>query len=323
MTGQAIDDIDGVRAAGGRTRYLAAAFIALAGELLVAAAALMPGVSMKTPLLLHCVAMICCVAIVLRGHSGSDDKGQAIIALFVVAACGPAGAAAVLGSLTLWRPRIENKKLLEDWYHRLGRAGAPELSQILLDRTVSGRVQRPEAALPIDFIEVLERGTLDERQRALGLIAREFHPDYSPVLQAALRSPEPIVRVQASAVVARVREDLKARIGMLLAKRSDAAPLENITSVGELHALQGCPFVEPLQRLQCRQMMTTFLDASLERGFDAIITAVDADNVDVTAIESFLIDQQRYREFRVLRRVRQLSGHSWFKLRRLSARGAA
>ena len=77
------------------------------------------------------------------------------------------------------------------------------------DMVAIGRALDLAGRAPPSFSEAIDKGTLLQKQNALGLIARKFHPGYLSALKAALKSDEPVIRVQAAAVAAHVREDVK------------------------------------------------------------------------------------------------------------------
>ena len=53
------------------------------------------------------------------------------------------------------------------------------------------------------------------------MIARGFHPGYLPVLKLALDSPQPVIRVQAAAVAARIRGQLNDHVVTLFVRAAD------------------------------------------------------------------------------------------------------
>jgi hypothetical protein len=91
-------------------------------------------------------------------------------------------------------------------------AGETDEATRLCENVATGRTADLTGHAPASFVAVMERGSLDDRQAALGIIARNFHPDFLPVLMQALKSPEPVIRVQAAAVATKVRGDLRALV---------------------------------------------------------------------------------------------------------------
>jgi hypothetical protein len=61
------------------------------------------------------------------------------------------------------------------------------------------------------FADVLRAGTVSQKLSVLGLIADHFAPSHAPVLRSALNDPEPVIRVHAASVVARLDDDFQER----------------------------------------------------------------------------------------------------------------
>jgi hypothetical protein len=140
------------------------------------------------------------------------DVSYAYLSLLATAAAGPLGAlgSAIIALTT--RPRSTPDRLLAEWYERIAHSVAVEPSVRLSDNVLAGRTADLAMPPPSSFLAVMIDGPIAERQTVLGLIARRFHPDYLPVLKAALKSPEPVIRVQAAAVAAHIRPMLTAHL---------------------------------------------------------------------------------------------------------------
>jgi hypothetical protein len=299
---------------GGREAVAAAA--AVAGEAIVVLLAFSADVPLSAVLMLHALVVACCAALLLARRAGGTDLTLAIIILALVAVAGPAGAVSALAALPFAGNVASGRDVLQDWYERLANAGRPSPFTEMFDRIQSGRVQRLDLKPPANYLETIASGSLDERQRALGLIAREFHPDYAPVLDAALRSPEPVVRVQAAAVVARVREDLKARVEALTKPVAGISPAEALAIGGELEALKTCALIEPRLQARCQDALNKVLAAVLQGRGDLDRAARRAEPAAIAAIETFLINGGRFRDLRVLRRMIRVAAGSRRRIRR-------
>jgi hypothetical protein len=212
---------------------------------------------------------------------------------------------------------------LKDWYARLSRASGSLPSAELTDRVIAGRVIDTAAAPPSRFEDVIAHGTLAERQAALGLMARRFHTDFAPALQAALRSPEPVVRVQAAAVVARVRADLKARIKSLLAMSASRTSDHRIADAAELIRLAACPLVDRADAEKCRRAATESLQVVLVTRRDVLSAAARADRETAPVIERYLVSAGRFRDFRVSRRIHALVLDRAYRVRPIAGSMAA
>ncbi|MEQ1716061.1 MAG: hypothetical protein ABL907_08780 [Hyphomicrobium sp.] len=300
----------------GSGREAAAAAVAVAGEALVVLLAFSADVDLAAVLMLHAGVAGLCAALLLARREPGTDLTLAVIILLLVAVAGPAGAVAALAALPFAGNAATDRDVLDAWYDRLASAGRPSAVALMCDRILSGRVQRLDHATPANYLETIASGSLDQRQRALGLIAREFHPDYAPVLDAALRSPEPVVRVQAAAVVARVRDDLKKRIERLATPRTGLSLTEALALAGDLGALKTCPLVEPAHQARCHAAQKELLEKVFAGGRDMRVAASRADPPARAAIETFLIAGQRFSDLRVLRRVAGVVSGSRRRIRR-------
>lgn len=301
-------------ASGGREA--AATACAVAGEALVVLLAFSSDVPFSAVVGCHLFVAALAAGLLFYPRQPERDMTMATVVLLLVTVAGPAGALAALAALPFSGNMPVRRDILADWYARLASAGQPTAVNKLHDRIGSGRVQRFESGVPPNYLDVIKRGTLEERQRALGLIAREFHPDYSPVLEAALRSPEPVVRVQAAAVVARVREDLKARVAALTDGTGTLDRSEALKQAGELASISTCPLVDPALQERCRIMLCDRLAAALPRDMRVLPPPGRSDRAARHAVETFLIAQARFKELRVMRRLASVSAGSKRRVRR-------
>ena len=319
-----------------KSRDVFGALLALAGESAVLYVGHSSDDALPITLALH-AAIVAVVAIFLfAGRERGSDLSMAATILLMVMVAGPAGAAAALAAVPFYASAgaasrvaggaatgVAPNGILKDWYERLAAAGRAGHATQIHDRITSGRVPRLDTPAPLNFLHVIERGTLDERQKALGLIARQFHPDYTPVLEAALKSPEPVVRVQAAAVVAHVKANLKTRIQRISIEGNEASWPDALMRLSDLQALQGCALVEKPEQRVCQDIARGILERSLASGTDIATVASQTDAGAAGAIERYLLKAGRYGDLRVLRRVRSIAKNRALRLRRHRERQAA
>ena len=143
------------------------------------------------------------------------NAAMPLVTAIAVAATGPIGAIAALAMIAFSRPTPEDQALLAAWYERIAMAVDTDEVTKLFDQVATGRTANLAGASPPSFASIMQNGTLADRQTALGVIARSFHPDHLPVLMLALKSEEPVIRVQAAAVATKVRGDLHALVDRL------------------------------------------------------------------------------------------------------------
>jgi hypothetical protein len=289
---------------------------ALAAEIVVVLLALSSDVPFLFVVIGHLAVVMLVAAILLRRPQDNRDSTVAEIIFLVILVAGPAGAAAALAALAFVDHAGAGPAVLESWYARLSRASHADAPHEFTDRIKAGRVLPLTSMPPVDFEHVIAEGSLAERQAALGLMARKFHTDFAPALEAALRSEEPVVRVQAAAVVARVRADLKVRIKNLIGMHG-----LTVFQATELSRLADCALVDRADAERCRKRAREVLQTNLPTGRDVHDAARLADRDAALVIERFLMSAGRYRDFRVSRRLHRLVVDGNYRVR-LIKRGA-
>jgi len=232
---------------------------------------------------------------------------------------GPIGATLSLMALPFAARRAEPSPLLEAWYERIAQSVSVDAATRLSDNVAIGRTIDVATAPPLAFTTVIEQGSLAERQTALGLIARQFHPAYAPALSAALKSHEPVVRVQAAAVAARVRRDLQNRVQHLVA--SIDAMLQNaeasLHAAAELESATSSALLGEVDRL-CASAAAKRLRAAAASDLMSRPAAIGRrDRTAALALEDELLRAGRFEDFRIARRRRRLAEIGDFAVRPL------
>ncbi len=298
------------------------AALAVAGEAIVVLLAASQDIPSAVPLILHVAVVAVMATALLKDRPAKADPTVSYIMLLVTAVSGPAGAVASLCALPFVGHAGAGPEILEAWYDRLSSAGGVRPETAVHDRIAAGRVLDWQAPMPHNFLDVIVNGTLADKQEALGLMARTFHTDFAPALQAALRSPEPVVRVQASAVVARVRADLKARVKSLIGSEPTTTPKQAVRTAALLSRYGACALVDRADQERCRAAATRLLQHALVSGHDVVRAAAAAKPGDAREIEAFLIDARRFKDLRVARRIHDLARNSGYRVRRIVPAGA-
>jgi hypothetical protein len=196
------------------------------------------------PMLLLIHAGLAATATLLAVLLPREVGRQPLLLLFIISLVflGPfgivsTGFAGLLRFAFAWRARP-----FIEWYETLFPTDAQDRAQALHERVVL-RGHGPAARSTVaPFADVLERGTLIEKQAALSLIAAGFRPAFAPALRTALNDPEAAIRVQAASTVAEIErrfvergEALQAR----LAARPDDAILIELAQHQEALATAG------------------------------------------------------------------------------------
>lgn len=285
-------------------RHVGAAAAVAAGELaLVLAGA--AGAPLAVLLAGHVALIVGAAAFLLGGDRGRDLTAPLAILVAVISG-GPVGAVVALAALVwLARPALPSD-LLADWYRRIGFTKRVDAETRLAERIAAGRVIDTAAPPPPAFEAVMRAGALEERQRALGLVARFFHPGYLPTLKVALASEEPVVRVQAAAVAARVRPQLAAHVARLIGE------------AGGLHEGDVCRRIEVARDLD-RMAASGLLDRPVEDGArlaaGRLLDGLDLVSMPLRAgvdgellddLEALLTGRRAFARLRVVRARRRL-----------------
>lgn len=190
--------------------------VAIAETMLVIA-----GVSGHIPLpvllLIHCAIMLGVTLVLDQRERHRMDSRVLAVAVVTTAVSGPIGAAmtALLGVYLRLR-KIETA-LLANWYERISGHARADAVVELHERIQAGRTLNPYVDARVRFAAILRSGPLEEKQRVLSVITQKYHPRFAGLLELALRNQDPPIRVQAAAVMARLKEQERNAVKALLA----------------------------------------------------------------------------------------------------------
>ena len=282
------------------TALVAVATVIVEGALAMAAV----GGWLRGPiaLLAHVLVLWLLVLWTRRCVFAGDGAGPAALLVLSTAIVGPLGGLGVLAVMLMVRGRRLSSRLLAEWYDRIAFSTKTNPVSRLAETIAIGRTVNLAAPLPSSFMDVIERGSLSERQTVLGLIARRFNVDYLPALHLALRSPEPIIRVQAAAVAAHIRGDLNAKVLSELARCLDAAvqPGDALRVAGRIDLAIASGLVEEAERPRIERDKTRIvasalaaIDARRAGGPDGVgLQGLDEEGLE--AYDCHLLEQQRF-----------------------------
>ena len=239
----------------------------------------------------------------LKEQPPANDVTARALILLATAAAGPVGVLAGL-LFTLAVPQSPTASpLLDDWYRRIALSSELDPVTELCDNVASGRTMNLASPAPQPFLSVMVSGAIAEQQMALGLIARRFHLDYLPALTRALRSPEPVIRVQAAAVVARIRDRLRAVVAARLAEFDvNARPDDAATALSELAKAAQSGLLDEADRLHIEALIAR--EAS--HGEDGLERVVGAAGLALG-----------FKSFRVARRTGRIASRGAYRVRNI------
>ena len=231
------------------------------------------------------------------------DLSPYVLILLATAIAGPVGVALAAGAVVLQARERPNVQLLAAWYERIALAGDIDPVTNLCNTVAMGRGVITSTVPPPEFERVMTVGSLEDRQTALGLIARRFSPSYASALRLALVSPEPVIRVQAAAVAVKVRAELKVTLHEALqrARNQNLSALAAANLVQELQAMSRSGLLEETDRIASKAAIEYVLvTATSARSGGAAVEGL-LEGASQTALENELVRQGRFDEFRAAR----------------------
>lgn len=285
--------------------------LVVVGESVLALLHVWLALDMAATLLVHfSIVAAAALGLLKRQQPPQDLTPPALIVLATLVA-GPIGALLGLHFIRAARPPEQASPLLGDWYQRIALSAEIDPVTALCDDVASGRTMDLAARPPRSFRAVMAGGAIADQQNALGLIARRFHPDYLPALVAALRSPEPVVRVQAAAVVARIRDQLTRRVRNRLSG-IEAGGAASSRALDELSKAAASGLLDDTDRRRA----DAILELAAARGAEpASQPAGEAPVAAASRHAHRLLGERRFKEFRVARRLHRISRLGLYRTR--------
>jgi hypothetical protein len=292
---------------------------------------------LPTPPLLgaHLLTVALAALLLIRPLRSGRDGGLALIGLITILATGPFGALGALLLPHLGAPTNLAASKLEAWYARIALSAEQDAFTRTSDRIAIGRAANLAAARPEALASLFTGSAIDAQQTALGMIARTFHPQYLPALKLALDSPEPIIRVQAAAVAARVRDKLRDQAAAMLARAADPTlpPGPAVLLAGDLEAMVASGLLEEGTRVAAlravdglRARTMARLDAAHRAAgvpTGAALAPAPHAHVAAEAYLAFLLAEGRFAEFRAARSRLRLPTTGRYRHRRVNVGHAA
>lgn len=268
-------------------------------------------------LLLHAAIITCLVIWIDRVRQSSRDSGPALLAAVAVAAAGPIGAVAALLLIEVRRHR-EPPHLLDAWYQRIANAVDTDDVTRLCEQVATGRTSDLTGTIPASFPAVMQSGTMHDRQAMLGIIARNFHPDYLPALMLALKNPEPMIRVQAAAVATRVRGDLRAFIDCQAAVSPPlaAGSAPALAAARHLDVAIDSGLLDEGDRIRARVLAGRLTAASPAASAVPTESLRAVPVLERGAVEAALLRDGRFGQLRIGRRMATVAAAGRYRVRR-------
>lgn len=256
----------------------------------------------------HLVIMASAAVYIWRGRGAISDLMPYFLPMAATAAAGPVGALFAAIALRIRsRSKTAAQHLLDDWYERIALAGDVDPVTALYNTVAMGRAVLTSDTPPAIFDEVMQRGSLADRQTALGLIARHFSPSYAPALRHALVSPEPVIRVQAAAVAVKVRAGLKDSLSQELGEAGSvtAGSPAAASLAASLDAMAETGLLEDEDRDRSRAVSRRLTSGIADGLIAGSVKPADIPPAARSLIETHLLDRGAFAAFRSLRAAAQ------------------
>lgn len=136
--------------------------------------------------------------------SAKPARRQAVLLPLTVFFLGPLGAFGTLFSIILEAFFRQTARPFTEWFNDIFPEEEAERAELTINRIRIGGDPASGASDLVSFTDVIEFGSIDQKQAVIALIARRFTPSFAPALRRALEDRVPAVRVQAAAAAATI-----------------------------------------------------------------------------------------------------------------------
>lgn len=186
---------------------------------------------------LHGVIAAALVSIVIQGHRRDGFWSPLLILLaLATVTLGPVGALGVVLSCVVRNVTDRNAVSFDEWYRQLF-PEEDEVDELRAVEKMAENVIAGDGRVSIGpLLDVLSHGTRPQKQVAIGVFTRQFHPAFAPALRMALRDADSAIRVQAATSMTLIENNFLERATEL--ERASAempASPERIKAVAKHH----------------------------------------------------------------------------------------
>ena len=191
---------------------IAVSLVTCAASLSIVALVVSDNIGIGAAVLLHLgVLAVPVLFLVYSIHCGRDLTVATLLSVGTLVA-GPIGAVGSLAVAVGWWCRRPDSVRLRDWYDSIAGVVVRGDAGRIHDDVTSGRLSADPAASVDRLALVLSGASVEEQQRVVGVIGRQYHGDLRQLLRRALRNRNPMIRGQAAAVASRLDLDEKNRL---------------------------------------------------------------------------------------------------------------
>ncbi len=193
--------------------------------------------------------------------------GFGLLTFPLVLVLGPVGAIGILLTALVFVFSRESATPFDTWYEEIlpEKMTPPEERMIEYLRLWGHEAEVQHRDL-IPFTDILVSGSVKEKQSAIDIIVRNYHPSFSAVLRGALKDPVNTIRTHAVAAITRIEEMYQDKTLLLEEKMvqypGNAESILNLAKHFDEHANAGLSDVDTLteHRLQAEKLYRQFHD---------------------------------------------------------------
>ena len=178
------------------------------------------------------------------------DRLWALLLAATLPLLGPLGSAGTLATMILAKFYRLSAKSVEDWHASLfspleddGVRAAPKVPT----------ASQPEAGVS-PFADILAFGTIEQKQKVMALITKEFRTEFAPAVRLALGDSNPAIRVQAASAVTKIENDFTATTLKLTKGAEQQNDAQHLLSLGDHYAAYAATgFLDQEREQSCRE----------------------------------------------------------------------
>jgi hypothetical protein len=183
--------------------------------------------------ILHLAVCVVAAAVAWGVPALRADRSIAL-AVVVMTGTGVLGVVgAALSLIVTWLLRHQHHTI-EEWYTQLFPKFAPDAHAALWRRVGQRASDRRQPLEVIPFLDLLQHGSIPQKQSVISLISTAFRPAFAPALRAALTDSQNVIRVQAATAIARLENQfLEDTLRLEARLKSDTAGLAAVTALAQ------------------------------------------------------------------------------------------
>jgi hypothetical protein len=169
-------------------------------------------ISFPSALALHLAVLIIPGTFLVHRMRAGGELTVPVLLTVATAVSGPIGAGGcVFLAFSLWVRRPSPERL-DGWYDYIAGIVARPQAVRIHEELSSNRLPTDPYAKVQRFTPILGGASVEDQQRVLGVIGRNYGADFRPVLKRALRSRNGLIRAQAAAIASGLDLEEKTRL---------------------------------------------------------------------------------------------------------------